>query len=116
MLSHVVVDEAHLCNFAIAKEARRKGMGRALFTYVLRDLHARGVRWVTLEVRESNAVARGLYESLGFQDVGIRRGYYPDNQEDGIVMSLNILHLVESGSGTGSNGAHSTAVEGVAGR
>jgi ribosomal-protein-alanine N-acetyltransferase len=45
-------------------------------------------------VRRSNEAARGLYENLGFQEVGVRQGYYPDNQEDALVMSLNLVHFI----------------------
>jgi ribosomal-protein-alanine N-acetyltransferase len=47
---------------------------------------ARGARWMTLEVRPSNAAARGLYRKFGFRDVARRKRYYSDNGEDAIVM------------------------------
>jgi ribosomal-protein-alanine N-acetyltransferase len=91
---HAVIDEAHIVNFAVASRFRRRGVGRELLSYLLQDLFIRGVRWVTLEVRRSNEAARGLYENLGFQEVGVRQGYYPDNQEDALVMSLNLVHFI----------------------
>ena len=96
LVCHVVIDEAHIVNFAIDKQFRQNGIGRTLINYALRDFHHRGVRWVTLEVRVSNMAARALYDSLGFSDVGRRTGYYPDNQEDAIVMSLNIRQFIDS--------------------
>jgi len=45
---------------------------------------------MTLEVRVSNEVAKQLYRKYGFQNGGIRKGYYADNQEDGLVMWVNI--------------------------
>lgn len=96
LICHAVVDEAHVVNFAIASNYRKRGIGYALISHVLRDLHLRGVRWVTLEVRKSNQAARALYDELGFAEVGVRAGYYPDNQEDAIVMSLNIRQFIDS--------------------
>ena len=47
---------------------------------------AEGVRSMTLEVRQSNQIARRLYEKLGFRAEGIRKKYYEDNQEDAVIM------------------------------
>ena len=90
------MDEAHVVNFAVLPERRRSGIGFDLITHALRDMHLRGIRWVTLEVRTSNLAARALYEYLGFSEVGTRVGYYPDNQEDAVVMSLNIRQFIDS--------------------
>ena len=49
----------------------------------------RGAQVATLEVRESNEAAIALYEKLGFEVVGSRDGYYRDNNEDAILMTLN---------------------------
>src|SRR5438046_1451630 len=46
----------------------------------------RGARWMTLEVRKSNATAQTLYKKYGFREIGTRKGYYSDNREDAIVM------------------------------
>lgn len=96
VVAHAVIDEAHIVNFAVDQKARRRGVGRELLSYLLSDLYKRGVRWVTLEVRRSNRAALGLYEGMGFQEVGVRVGYYPDNQEDALVMSLNLSHFIAS--------------------
>lgn len=96
LVCHVVIDEVHILNFAIDVGQRRRGIGRSLLEYVLKDLHLRGVRWATLEVRRSNAAAQALYSALGFQEVGVRAGYYPDDQEDALVLSLNLQHFISS--------------------
>ncbi len=96
LVAHLVVDEAHIVTFGIKSSYRRLGLARALIGHVISDLHLRGVRWVTLEVRESNEAARSLYESLGFYDVGTRQRYYSDDQEDAIVLSLNVVKFVGS--------------------
>jgi ribosomal-protein-alanine N-acetyltransferase len=91
VVCHTVLDEAHLLNVAIAKAYRGQGLGRELLKGVLEDLNLRTVRWVTLEVRRSNHVAKRLYESLGFLEVGVRKQYYTDDGEDGITMRLDMV-------------------------
>lgn len=93
---HTVLDEAHIVNFGVAASSRRRGVGRALLAAVLRELRDREVRWVTLEVRESNRIARGLYGSFGFFEVGLRRRYYTDNDEDGLILKVDLLNLQQA--------------------
>jgi ribosomal-protein-alanine N-acetyltransferase len=95
LVAHVITDEAHIVNFGVRASERGKNFGKTLLKEALTDLYWRGVRWVTLEVRRSNAVARGLYESLGFYEVGVRESYYFNNLEDAIVMSLNIRQFMD---------------------
>lgn len=94
LICHVVQDEAHIMNFGVAATARGQGVGRAILADLIRELHTEAVRWITLEVRRSNFVARKLYESTGFEEVGVRPKYYSDNQEDALVLKLNIGHFV----------------------
>lgn len=83
-----VVDEAHITNIAVAPEHRRRGFGRRIMEELLRRAAQRGLVCSTLEVRASNHPAVRLYESLGYQTVARRRRYYPDNQEDALVLWL----------------------------
>lgn len=76
--------EAEILNLAVAPEYRRQGIGRRL---VEEAVARTGGVWY-LEVRESNRAARNLYSRLGFLEAGIRRNYYADPPEDGIVMKL----------------------------
>jgi [ribosomal protein S18]-alanine N-acetyltransferase len=94
LLCHCIIDEAHILKFGILPDVRGNGVGRALISYVIRDLHANAAKWVTLEVRRSNNVALSLYESMGFSEVGVREKYYSDNLEDALVLSLNISQFV----------------------
>lgn len=82
----LVLDEAHVTSVTVQEEHRGKGYGRAQTLHLLEVAAERGVRAVTLEVRDSNAPARNLYESLGFRKVGLRKGYYSKSHEDAIVM------------------------------
>jgi ribosomal-protein-alanine N-acetyltransferase len=86
----IVLDEGHITNVALHPDYRGNGMGRLLMTELLARSAALGASRITLEVRVSNKAARGLYRSLGFMDMGIRRKYYSDNDEDAIIMCLNV--------------------------
>ncbi len=83
-----VGDEAELLNLAVAGDSRRDGIGRALLDKVLALAAGQGVRTVYLEVRESNAAARGLYQAYGFVEVGNRRGYYQRPVESALILQL----------------------------
>jgi ribosomal-protein-alanine N-acetyltransferase len=80
------VDAWHVMNVAVDPDHQRRGVATALLERlfeVTRDDERRGY---TLEVRVSNEDAIGLYEKLGFEARGIRRGYYTDNREDALIM------------------------------
>jgi [ribosomal protein S18]-alanine N-acetyltransferase len=80
------VDAWHVMNVAVAPEARRRGIARALLQRLFELTGGEARRGYTLEVRVSNAAAIHLYESAGFKARGIRRGYYTDNREDALIM------------------------------
>ncbi|CNL07566.1 ribosomal-protein-alanine N-acetyltransferase [Yersinia aldovae] len=89
-ISQIVLDEATLFNIAIDPQHQRQGYGRLLLEYVIEQLGTRDVFTLWLEVRASNARAIALYESLGFNEVSVRRNYYPsvNGREDAIMMAL----------------------------
>jgi ribosomal-protein-alanine N-acetyltransferase len=80
--------EAHLLNVCVREEFRGRGFGRALIGHLLSLAAACGATTVFLEVRPANAGAIRLYETLGFRQIGVRRGYYqtPGGREDALVM------------------------------
>jgi len=80
------VDIYEVVKIAISPNYRGKKLGKKLLNYILEDLD----RNLMLEVRESNKVAINLYESLGFEKINIRKGYYGDTGEDGIVMRWEV--------------------------
>jgi [ribosomal protein S18]-alanine N-acetyltransferase len=86
----VVIDEAHVTNLAILPSYRGKKLGEALLRKMMTVAKDMGARSMTLEVRVTNNVAQSLYRKLGFQNGGIRKNYYTDNQEDALVMWVNI--------------------------
>ena len=87
----VMVDEAHITNIARRKRYRRQGVGELLLISIIDLAMKLNVRYITLEVRASNTTAQNLYCKYGFTGVGLRRGYYTDNREDGIIMSTESI-------------------------
>lgn len=83
-------NEIQLINFAVHPLRRRKGCGRFLLDWLIQTGISKGMGSIWLEVRVSNAAARGLYQKLGFREVGRRPRYYSDTKEDAIVMSLGL--------------------------
>jgi len=90
-VAQVVASTAELFEIAVAREARRRGVGAALLDEVLARCRALGAGAITLEVRESNQPARALYESRGFATVGRRKRYYRDPTEDGLLLQLPLV-------------------------
>ena len=80
------VDAWHIMNIAVSPDFRRRGIATALLERLFELTEDRSQRGYTLEVRVSNHGAIRLYERLGFQPTGIRRGYYTDNREDALIM------------------------------
>jgi [ribosomal protein S18]-alanine N-acetyltransferase len=80
------VDAWHVMNVAVAVDHRRRGVASELLGALFERTREDGRRGYTLEVRVSNAGAITLYERLGFERRGMRRGYYTDNREDALIM------------------------------
>ena len=80
------VDAWHVMNVAVDPEYRRRGIARELLERLFDVTATDPRRGYTLEVRVSNTDAIRLYERLGFEARGIRRGYYTDNREDALIM------------------------------
>jgi ribosomal-protein-alanine N-acetyltransferase len=86
----VIVDEAHVTNVAILPEYRGRKLGEALMCKLVDVVKKMGARTMTLEVRVTNYIAQSLYRKFGFQNGGIRKNYYTDNQEDALVMWVKL--------------------------
>jgi [ribosomal protein S18]-alanine N-acetyltransferase len=80
------VDAWHVMNVAVAPDRQRQGIASALLGRLFELTADDDRRGYTLEVRVSNTPAIALYEQLGFEQRGIRRGYYTDNREDALIM------------------------------
>ena len=88
----IAAGEAHILNVVIDASQRSRGLGKKLVKRLIDQTRWHRAERVFLEVRASNNVARRLYTSLGFLEVGIRKAYYPGRhtREDAVVMSLKL--------------------------
>jgi [ribosomal protein S18]-alanine N-acetyltransferase len=80
--------EAHVLNVCVAQDYRCRGIGTQLLWHLLEFAKGLGVADVFLEVRPSNTTAIRLYQTLGFTQIGMRRGYYQaaEGREDAVVL------------------------------
>ena len=93
-----VLDEGYISNVAVAPEARRRGIGRALVKEMLRRAADRELSFVTLEVRAHNESAIALYAQEGFRAVGQRKDYYERPKEDALLMTRFFYRQEEDGT------------------
>ncbi len=91
IVAWMLVDEAHIATIATHPEHRRHGIARKLLMYALRYMSKEGAVTSFLEVRESNSAAQEMYRKFGYEEVGRRKRYYKDTNEDAILMTLNGL-------------------------
>ncbi len=84
--------EAHLLNLCVREEFRCRGLGQRLLDHLLDLASHSGARLVFLEVRPGNTAAIRLYETMFFQQIGMRRGYYQaeGGREDALVMRRDL--------------------------
>jgi ribosomal-protein-alanine N-acetyltransferase len=82
----VILEDSHVTTIAVSPDFRGRKFGEMMLLHLLDEAIERGASWMTLEVRESNAVAQGLYRKYGFTTVSTRKGYYSDNNENALVM------------------------------
>ncbi len=89
-IGHVLDQECEIENLVIATDFRRRGWGSKLLQNVIDAASDAGVTAFFLEVRESNAAARALYNRTGFEENGRRRQYYREPEEDGILLTFRL--------------------------
>ena len=92
----LAVDEAHLLNIAVASKRQGMGYGARLLREAMRVAQASGGVMMLLEVRPSNESALRLYRHFGFQQIGVRKGYYPaaSGREDALVLTHELSEVV----------------------
>ena len=81
-----VLDECHITNIAVHPDYRGRKIGERIVQALIELAQKENMNKMTLEVRVSNEPARNLYKKQGFTDCGIRKGYYSDTGEDGVIM------------------------------
>ena len=84
-----ILGEAYITNIGVLQGYRRQGIGKSLLTEASDGAEKRDCEFITLEVRESNAPAIGLYEMLGFENVGMRKNFYRNPTENALLYTKN---------------------------
>ncbi len=95
LLAMQVVDEVHLLNITVAPDFQRQGWAQALLEYLKLWSLQQGANCLWLEVRESNERALKLYQAFGFEQVGLRKDYYPagrTTRESAVLMRMGIAY------------------------
>ena len=85
---HLVAGEGYITNVAVNPSSRGKGIGKYLMSTMEELARREKLQLLTLEVRKSNLSAQALYRWAGFEQVGVRPGYYEQPKEDAILMTL----------------------------
>lgn len=81
-----ILEEVHITNIAVSPDFRRKKVGEKLLKRIVDECYENMAKYITLEVRVSNTPAINLYEKYGFKSLGVRKGYYQNNNEDALIM------------------------------
>lgn len=87
-IASMVLDECHILNLCIAKPYRSRGLGRGLMQHILDEAVVADTKLAYLEVRPSNMIATELYFSMGFEQIAVRKDYYParGGREDALIL------------------------------
>jgi len=93
LVSQFVVDECHLLNLCVRKDAQNHGLGAKMVQHLMNQARQNDMGSIFLEVRVSNEAAIHLYDKLGFNEIGLRRDYYPasNGREDALVLAHEIF-------------------------
>ena len=81
-----IFEEAHITTLSVHPQQRKKGIAQNLLFQIIDDCYKNKIKYITLEVRESNIPAISLYEKNGFKSIGVRKNYYQDNNENALIM------------------------------
>ncbi len=90
-----LLNEFTITNIGITGDFQRMGFGTKLVKFIISKLLHEMCFKITLEVRESNLKAIGLYEKFGFEEIGLRSNYYRNPVENAVIMRLNMLQKIE---------------------
>ena len=92
IISKISFPETHILNLTVDINYRNNGIGQALIELTINDARIRKSQDIILEVRSRNLIAQALYNKLGFEKIGIRKGYYDseNGREDAFVLRLKL--------------------------
>jgi ribosomal-protein-alanine N-acetyltransferase len=97
IVGHAVISvsagESHMLNLSIAREYQRRGFGKEFIEFLIQQAQAKQAQTMLLEVRPSNIAAINCYNSAGFNEIGLRKGYYPapEGREDALLFARHII-------------------------
>ncbi len=86
VIGRLIAPEGEIYRVAVAPHKRQRGIGYRLLDYAVKTSKGHGLERLFLEVRSRNIPARKLYTAYGFKEIGVRKNYYKDPQDDAIVM------------------------------
>jgi ribosomal-protein-alanine N-acetyltransferase len=89
-----VIDEVHLLNITLAPAFQRQGWAHAMLQFLNLWSMQKEAQCLWLEVRQSNERALKLYKAFGFEQVGLRKDYYPESRtsrESAVVMRMSVV-------------------------
>ena len=94
-IARTLVDEAELLLIAVTPSERRQGVAALIWNELAQRLRVAGAKKIFLEVRATNAPARGFYASRGLSQIGVRKNYYPNgildgDREDAVLMQATL--------------------------
>lgn len=81
-----IIEEAHITTFSVHPNFRRQGIAKFMMLDLINECYKKKIKYITLEVRESNVPAISLYDKFGFSTIGTRKNYYQDNNENALIM------------------------------
>ena len=83
-------EESFVQTIAVKRNRQGTGIGTSLLTALIDEARRRDEPMVGLEVRADNQIAQRMYQRFGFEQVGIRKGYYQPSDTDAVLMVLNL--------------------------
>lgn len=89
----VAAGEAHIMNIGVDPMEQKQGIGRKMIEHMIKVSRYGKAKSIFLEVRPTNLAAIALYEKMGFNQIGIRKGYYPgeEGREDALMLALELI-------------------------
>ncbi len=91
----LIAEEGHITTLVVSEKYRRKHIADILLYNLLTLLAKQGIKWLTLEVRVSNHAAINLYNKFKFKQLGIRKKYYQENNEDALLLWTENINTPE---------------------
>jgi ribosomal-protein-alanine N-acetyltransferase len=97
IVGHAVISvsagESHMLNLSIAREHQRRGFGKEFIEFLIQQAQEKQAQTMLLEVRPSNTAAISCYNSAGFNEIGLRKDYYPapEGREDALLFARHIV-------------------------